>query len=39
MKHKVVADYLEYFVNPNEAEQFEKYKKKVFEAFYPKRGI
>ncbi|MGZ8536847.1 MAG: DUF6155 family protein [Flavisolibacter sp.] len=38
-KNKSVSDYLDYFVNPDENQQFENYRKKVLEAFYPKRGF
>jgi len=37
-KNKSVKEFLDFYVNPNEAELFEKYRIKVFEAFYPKRG-
>ncbi|MEJ7626159.1 MAG: DUF6155 family protein [Ferruginibacter sp.] len=37
-KNKSVKDYFDFFVNPNETELLIKYKAKVFEAFYPKRG-
>lgn len=37
-KNKSVKEFLDFFVNPNEQELFLKYKDKVYEAFYPKRG-
>lgn len=37
-KNKAVQESLDFFVNPNEQELFLKYKDKVYEAFYPKRG-
>ena len=37
-KNKSVKEFLDFYVNPNEKELFEKYRDKVFEAFYPKRG-
>lgn len=37
-KNKSVKEFLDFFVNPNEKELFLKYKDKVYEAFYPKRG-
>jgi hypothetical protein len=37
-KNKSVKEYLDFNVNPNEKELFLKYKDKVYEAFYPKRG-
>lgn len=37
-KNKSVKEYLDFFVNPNEKELYVKYKDKVYEAFYPKRG-
>jgi hypothetical protein len=33
-----VKEYLDFYANPNEEALFEKYKYKVYEAFYPKRG-
>jgi len=38
-KNKSVKDFFDYYVTPNEIEAFEKYKEKVFLAFYPKRGF
>jgi len=38
-KHKTVKEFFDFYVNPNERELFEKYRDKVFEAFYPKRGF
>lgn len=37
-KNKSVKEFFDFYVNPNEKELFEKYRDKVFEAFYPKRG-
>jgi hypothetical protein len=37
-KNKSVKEFFNFYVNPNEKELFYKYKDKVFEAFYPKRG-
>ncbi|MDD3131044.1 MAG: DUF6155 family protein, partial [Bacteroidales bacterium] len=37
-KNKSVKEFLEFYVSPNEQELFLKYKEKVYEAFYPKRG-
>jgi hypothetical protein len=37
-KNKSVKEFFDFYVNPNERELFEKYRDKVFEAFYPKRG-
>ena len=37
-KNKSVKEFFDFYVNPNERELFEKYRVKVFEAFYPKRG-
>jgi len=37
-KNKSVKEYLDFFVSPNEKDLFFKYKDKVYEAFYPKRG-
>jgi hypothetical protein len=38
-KNKSVKEFFDFYVNPNEKELFLKYKDKVFEAFYPKRGF
>jgi hypothetical protein len=38
-KNKSVKDFLDFYINPNEKELFKKYKDKVFQAFYPKRGL
>jgi hypothetical protein len=38
-KNKSVKEFFDFYVNPNERELFEKYRDKVFEAFYPKRGF
>ncbi len=37
-KNKSVKEYFDFYVNPDEKELFSKYRDKVFEAFYPKRG-
>ena len=37
-KNKSVKEFFDFYINPNEIELFEKYRDKVFEAFYPKRG-
>lgn len=37
-KNKEVKSLLDFYANPNEAELFDKYREKVREAFYPKRG-
>src|SRR4030042_2960625 len=38
-KNKSVKEFFDFYVNPNENELFKKYKDKVYEAFYPKRGL
>jgi Family of unknown function (DUF6155) len=38
-KQKLVKEYFDYFTNPDEKAEFEKYKNKVREAFFPKRGV
>ncbi len=37
-KNTAVKEFLNFYVNPDEKELLEKYRDKVFEAFYPKRG-
>ena len=37
-KNKSVKEFLDFYVNPDERELFDKYRDKVFEAFFPKRG-
>ena len=37
--NKSVKEFLDFYVNPNEKELFERYRDKVFEAFFPKRGF
>src|SRR5690606_35869004 len=37
-RSKEAKAFLDFFVDPNEQELFERYKSKVFEAFYPKNG-
>ena len=38
-KNKSVKEFFDFYINPNEQELFNKYRNKVFEAFYPKRGF
>jgi len=38
LKNKPVKEQLDYYFNPNEQELLNSYKKKVLEAFFPKRG-
>ena len=38
-KNKAVKELFDYYLNPNEQELFEKYRTKVYEAFFPKRGF
>jgi Family of unknown function (DUF6155) len=38
-KHKPVKDFFDFYIQPDEKGLFEKYKTRVFEAFYPKRGF
>jgi len=38
-KNKAVKEFFDFYLNPNERELFNKYRDKVFEAFYPKRGL
>ena len=38
-KNKSVKEFFDFYVNPNENELFKKYRDKVYEAFYPKRGF
>ncbi len=37
-KNKSVKEFFDFYVNPNEKELLAKYKDKVYEAFFPKRG-
>jgi hypothetical protein len=37
--NKSVKEFFDFYVNPNERQLFNKYRDKVFEAFYPKRGF
>ncbi|WP_310392171.1 DUF6155 family protein [Hymenobacter sp.] len=37
-KNKAAREYLDFYVQPNEQERFEKYQVRVVEAFFPKRG-
>ena len=38
-KNKSVQEYLDFYIKPDEKGLFEKYRDKVYEAFYPKRGF
>jgi hypothetical protein len=38
-KNKSVKEFLDFYVEPNERELFRKYREKVFESFFPKRGF
>lgn len=38
-KHKSVKELLDFYVAPNERELFNKYRDRVVEAFFPKRGF
>jgi hypothetical protein len=38
-KNKSVKEFFDFYVNPDERELFNKYRDKVFEAFYPRRGF
>jgi len=38
-KNKPVQEYLNFYFQPDEDGLFEKYKAKVYEAFFPKRGF
>ena len=38
-KNKSVKEFFDFYVNPDERELYNKYKDKVFEAFYPRRGF
>jgi len=37
--NKSVKEFFDFYVNPNERQLFNKYRDKIFEAFYPKRGF
>lgn len=37
-KNKSVKEFLDFYLNPDERALFYKYRDKVFEAFYPRRG-
>lgn len=37
-KNKSVKEFLDFYINPDEKALFDKYRDKVFEAFYPSRG-
>ncbi|HMG09810.1 MAG TPA: DUF6155 family protein [Mucilaginibacter sp.] len=38
-KNKSVKEFFDFYLNPNEIKMFDKYRDKVFVAFYPKRGF
>ena len=38
-KNKAVQEYLNFYMKPDESGLFEKYKTKIYEAFFPKRGF
>jgi len=38
-KNKSVKEFFAFYINPNENELYKKYRDKVYEAFYPKRGF
>jgi hypothetical protein len=38
-KNKSVQEYLHFYIKPDEDGLFEKYRAKVYEAFFPKRGF
>jgi hypothetical protein len=38
-KNKSVKEYFDFYVNPNEKELLSKYREKVFQTFFPKRGF
>ena len=38
-KNKSVKEFFDFYVNPNEKELLIKYREKVFETFFPKRGF
>jgi len=38
-KNKTAKEYLDFYFKPDEDGLFEKYRAKVYEAFYPKRGF
>ncbi|HET8753215.1 MAG TPA: DUF6155 family protein [Salinimicrobium sp.] len=37
-KNNSVKEFLDFYVNPNQKEAHKKYREKILEAFYPKRG-
>jgi hypothetical protein len=37
--NKSIKEFFDFYVNPNERQLFNKYRDKVFEAFYPRRGF
>ena len=38
-KNKAAQEYLDFYVQPNERERFEKYRTKVVEAFFPQARV
>lgn len=38
-KNKSVKEFFDFYIDPDERELFNKYREKVFNAFYPKRGF
>jgi hypothetical protein len=38
-KNKAVKEYFDYFINPDEQALFNKFRDKIYESFYPKRGV
>jgi hypothetical protein len=38
-KNKSVKEFFDFYINPNESDLFEKYKEKVYQAFFPVRGF
>lgn len=38
-KYSSVREYFDFYITPNEEELLEKYKEKIREGFYPKRGM
>jgi len=38
-KNKSVKEFFDFYIEPNEIELFNKYRERVFNAFYPKRGF
>lgn len=38
-KNKSVKEFFDFYINPDERELFNKYRERVYNAFYPKRGF